>query len=89
MVDQIIKVNDGTQLSYYLNKPIGRGAFSTVFQGFLGDDNFKVLAVKRIQRTDVKEESDIERETENNILRACDHRNILRFTCSKKDTIFW
>ena len=89
MVDELVKVSGGTlELSYYLNKQIGRGAFSTVFQGFLGDDSSKVLAVKRIQRTDVKEKLYIEREI-SHMLTAHNHCNILRFFYSHEDAIFW
>jgi len=89
MVDQLIEVSDGTRLSYYLNKQIGRGAFSTVFQGFIGHDSSKVLAVKRIQRTDIIEELYIVQHEISHMQTAYGHRNILRFICFKEDVYFW
>lgn len=78
-----------TKLFYDTKKQIGRGTLgSSVFQGFFGDDK-EIVAVKRILKSDVKDdEPDIKRETEI-MLKAENHANILRYSCTESNKDFW
>lgn len=86
-------------LSYDPKTIIGRGRLGTVFSGFHHTETFidgligrkvgELVAVKRIQRTDVLagDEPGIHREVEI-MLKAKDHPNILRHICSAIDDNF-
>jgi len=79
-----------TKLFYDTKKQIGRGTLgSSVFQGFFGDDK-KIVAVKRILKSDFKDdEPDIKREIEI-MKKAQDHVNILSYIdCTESNKDFW
>lgn len=68
----------GDKLKYYNKKKIGKGGFATVFEGLF--EGSKPVAIKRIERINVENESSIRKEAEL-MLNANDHPNILRYYC--------
>lgn len=73
------------KLSYYSNRKIDIGGFSTVYVGLF--DDVKPAAIKRILKDNV-EESNVKQEVQL-MVRADDHPNILRYLACESDHLFW
>ena len=76
-------------LSYTPSHIIGRGSFGTiVFGGHLEGNNFEV-AVKRLQRSNMKsEQSAIQKFEKKFVTSKIDHPNILRYLSTKTNDDF-
>jgi len=79
----------GEKLSYNPNDIICRGSWGTnTFLGLFNDDDKPMeVAVKRLQRSNLKHKSisDVEEES---IMKVTDHQNILRYKCAEMDDHF-
>jgi len=73
------------KLSYDSGREIGRGRIAFVFHGLF--ENSKQVAIKRLQRVQLKEKETVKKEAEL-LLRASDHQNILRYFCTEMDDNF-